>query len=184
MQSLNTLQMPSAAVGEVKEISEQPVSSTPPIVHQKEKQTEEKDETSEKEESAIQILVALPKSSTPIQTLQQPSTDSQTLQIRTPGSSSSRVVRKLHYGVPQLDEEIKIPYYESSTLTEEKINEIQSALDRRRRQEALRKEHKNRHALNEIKDIFMDGFCLQSPDESRPIIEQLSNIVDQVTSQD
>ena len=88
------------------------------------------------------------------------------------------MVRKLHYGVPELDEKIKIPYYESSTLIKEKINEIQSALDRRRRQEALRKEHKHRHTLNEIKDIFMDAFSLQSLDESRPIIEKLSYIVD------
>ena len=46
------------------------------------------------------------------------------LQVRTPGSSSTRIDRTLHYGVPELDEDIKIPYYESNTLTEEKINEI------------------------------------------------------------
>ena len=62
-----------------------------------------------------------------------------TLEITTPGSNSTRVARTIHYGIPELDEEIKIPYYESSTLTEEKMNEIQSALDRRRRQEAMRK---------------------------------------------
>ena len=61
------------------------------------------------------------------------------LQVRTPGSSSTRVARILHYGIPELDEEIKIPFYESSTLTKEKINEIKSALDRRRKQEVLRK---------------------------------------------
>ena len=131
--------MPSAAAGEVKETTEQPVSSSPTIDHQKGKQAEEKEETRDKEESTIQTLVELPKSSTPNQTLQQSSTNRLPLQIRTPGLSSSKAVRKLNYGVPELDEEIKIPYYESSTLTEEKINEIQSALDRRRRQEALRK---------------------------------------------
>ena len=56
--------------------------------------------------------------------------------------------------------EIKIPYYESNTLTEDKMNEIQSALDRRRRQEALRKAYKYKQAMNEIKDIFMDAFIL------------------------
>ena len=47
-----------------------------------------------------------------------------------------------------------------------------------------KKEYKYRQALNEIKDIFMDAFSIQSPDESRPIIEKLSNIVDQVTNDD
>ena len=65
-----------------------------------------------------------------------------TLQVRTPGSSSTRVARTIHYGIPELDEEIKIPYYDSSTLTEEKMNEIQSALDRKRRQETIRKKYK------------------------------------------
>ena len=70
--------------------------------------------------------------------------------------------------------------YLTNTLAEEKINEIQNALDRRRRHEVLRKEYKYRQALNEIKDIFMDAFSLQTPDKSKPMIEQLSNIVDQV----
>ena len=38
--------------------------------------------------------------------------------------------------------------------------------------------------MNEIKDIFMDAFNLQPPDASRPILEQLSNIVDQVNNED
>ena len=100
------------------------------------------------------------------------------LQVRTPGLSSTRVAKTIHYGIPKLDEDIKIPYYESNTLTEENINEIQSALDRRRRQEVLRKEYKYRQALNGIKDIFMNAFILQSPDESIPIVDQLSDTVD------
>ena len=64
------------------------------------------------------------------------------LQVSTPGSSSQRVATTIHYGIPELDEEIKIPYYDSNTLTEEKINKIQSALDRKRRQEAMRKDYK------------------------------------------
>ena len=82
------------------------------------------------------------------------------LQVKTPGLSSTRVAKILHYGIPKVDEEIKITYYESNTLTKENINEIQSALYRRRRQEVLRKEYKYRQALNEIKDIFMDAFSL------------------------
>ena len=82
------------------------------------------------------------------------------LQVRTPGSNSTRVVKTIHYGIPKLDEEIKIPYYDSSTLTEEKMNEIQSALDKRRRQEVMRKEYKYKKAMNEINDILMDAFSL------------------------
>ena len=64
------------------------------------------------------------------------------------------------------------------------MNEIQSALDRRRREEAMRKEYKYRLTMSEIKDIFMDAFSLQPPDGTRPIIEQLSDIVDQVNNED
>ena len=38
--------------------------------------------------------------------------------------------------------------------------------------------------MNEIKDIFMDAFSLQPPDVNRPILEQLSDIVDQVNNED
>ena len=38
--------------------------------------------------------------------------------------------------------------------------------------------------MNEIKDIFMDAFSLQPPNASRPIFEQLSDIVDQVNNED
>ena len=87
----------------------------------------------------IQTLIELPKTSTHTKSLQRPSTDMLALQVRTPGSSSTRVARTIHYGIPKLDEEIEIPYYDSSTLTEEKMNEIQSVLDKRRRQGAMRK---------------------------------------------
>ena len=132
----------------------------------------------------IQTLVELPKIGTPTKSLQEMSTDMLALQVRTPGSSSTRVSRTIHYGIPELDEEIDIPYYDSSTLTKENMNEIQSALDKRRRQEAMRKEYKYKEAMNEIKDIFMDAFNLQSPDAKRPILEKLSDIVDQVNNED
>ena len=38
--------------------------------------------------------------------------------------------------------------------------------------------------MNEIKDIFMDAFSLQPPDAKRPILEQLSDIVDQINNED
>ena len=61
---------------------------------------------------------------------------------------------------------------------------MQDALNRRKRQEILKKEYKHKQALHEIKDIFMDAFSLQSLDETKPIMEQLSDIVDQVTNED
>ena len=84
----------------------------------------------------------MPKIGTPTKPLQQPSIDMLALQVRTPDLSSTRVTKTIHYGIPKLDEEIHIPYYNSSTLTKEKMNEIQSALDRKRRQETIRKEYK------------------------------------------
>ena len=100
------------------------------------------------------------------------------LQVQTPGLSLTKVAKILHYGDPKLDEEVIIPSYESNTLTIEKITEIQDALDRRKRKEILRKEFKHKQALNDIKEIFMDAFSLQSLDETNPIMEQLSDIVD------
>ena len=38
--------------------------------------------------------------------------------------------------------------------------------------------------MNGIKDIFMDIFSLKPPDAKRPILEQLSDIVDQVNNED
>ena len=38
--------------------------------------------------------------------------------------------------------------------------------------------------MNEIKDIFMDAFSLQPLDASRPILEQVADIVDQVNNED
>ena len=113
-------QEPSAIVGEATSIIVQTVS-TPPAVATQEK---DKEETQDKEESAIQTFVELPKIGTPTKTVQMPSTDTMALRVSTPGSSSKRVARTIQYGIPELDEEIKIPYYDSSTLTEEKMNEI------------------------------------------------------------
>lgn len=93
------------------------------------------------------------------------------LQISTPGSSSTKVTRVLHYGDSELDEEIVIPSYDLKTISIEHIIEMQDALNRRKRQEMLRKEYKQKKALHEIKDIFLDAFSLQSPNETKPIME-------------
>ena len=141
-------QKPSATIGEVTNTTIQTISTPPAAAvtqeeetQEEEKQEEEKKETQAKEESAIQTLDELPTIGTPTKTVQKPSTDSLALQVSTPSSSSTMIDRTIYYGIPELDEEIKIPYYDSSTLIEEKINEIQSALDRKR-QEAMRKDYK------------------------------------------
>ena len=87
-------------------------------------------------------MVELPKIGPPTKPIQKLSTEMMTLHVSTPSSSSTRVAKTIHYGILDLDEEIKIPYYDSSTLTKEKMNEIQIALDKRRRQEEMRKDHK------------------------------------------
>lgn len=79
------------------------------------------------------------------------------LQVKTLGSSSTKVARILHYRDPKL---IVIPSYDSSSLIIEKITEMQNALNRRKRSEILRREYKHKKALNDTKDIFMDAFSL------------------------
>ena len=45
----------------------------------------------------------------------------------------------------------------------------------------MRKEYKQRNTMQNIKEIFLDAFIVQSLDESKDIIEQLFDIVEQVT---
>ena len=106
------------------------------------------------------------------------------LQIFAPSSRLTKVTRVLHYGDPKLYEEIVIPNYDSKTISIDQIIEMQEALNRRKREEILKKEYKQKQALHEIKDIFLDAFSLQKPNETKPIMEQLSKIVEQVTNED
>ena len=100
------------------------------------------------------------------------------LQILAPGLSSTKVAMVLHYGDPTLDEEIIIQKYDYATITLEQINIMKETLERKKKKEILRKEYKKQQALHEIKDIFLDAFSLQTPDETKPILEKLSEIVD------
>ena len=100
------------------------------------------------------------------------------LQISAPRLSSTRVERVLHYGDPALDEDIIIPKYDYDNITLEQINLMQEALERKKKQEILRNEYKQKQALHEIKDIFLDVASLQIPNEKNPIMEKLYNIVD------
>ena len=85
---------------------------------------------------------------------------------------------------PTLDEEIEIPKFDYATMSLEQINIMQQAWERKKNQEILRKEYKQRQALHEIKDIFLDAFSLQTPTETKPILEQLTDSIEQVTNED
>ena len=67
-------------------------------------------------------MVNLPTTGTPTK---QMSTDIVPLKISAPGSSSTKVTRVLHYGDPELDEEIVIPNYDSKKMNLEQIYEVQ-----------------------------------------------------------
>ena len=106
------------------------------------------------------------------------------MKILAPGSRTTKVERVLHYGDLALDEKIVIPSYESKTMNLAQINEVQEALEKRKKQEIIRTEYRQMQELVEIKDIFLDAFSLPVPDEKKPIMEQLSIIVDQVQNED
>ena len=75
-----------------------------------------------------------------------------------------------------------ITQFNFATLTLEDINMMQVALKKKKQQEIMRKEYKQKHAMQDIKDIFLDAFSLPPPNETKDIMEQLSNIVEQVTN--
>ena len=53
-----------------------------------------------------------------------------------------------------------IPQFDFATMSLEDINLMQVALEKKKQQEILRKEYKERKALLDIKDIFLDAFSL------------------------
>ena len=48
---------------------------------------------------------------------------------------------------------------------------MKEAFERKKNQEIVTNEYKQRQALHEIKEIFLDNFILQKPNESKPILE-------------
>ena len=128
----------------------------------------------------MQILVNLPSAGTPSKSLPEPSTTTIPLQVSTLGSSHSKVAKVFHYGDAFLDKEIVIPHFDSKTMMLEDINVLQAAIERRKQQEIMRKEYKQRNAMQSIKEIFLDAFIIMSLDESKDIIEKLLDIVEQV----
>ena len=129
-------------------------------------------------------MVNLPTFGTPTKFLQRLRIVAIPLQISTPGLGSSKVAKVIHYGDAFLDEEIVIPQFDYANMTLEDIGIMQEAMEKKKQQEILIKEYKQRQALQDIKDIFLDAFNLQTPNKSKPMIEKLSEIVEQVNNKD
>ena len=74
------------------------------------------------------------------------STDAVPLQISTPSSSTTKVARVLYYGDLGLDKEIIIPSYDFGTMNLVQINEVQEALERRKKKrKPLRSRRQYKH---------------------------------------
>ena len=61
---------------------------------------------------------------------------------------------------------------------------MQDALQRKTKQEQLRKEHKKMQVLYDTKDIFVEAFDTNELNEDRSRVEQLVHIVDKVNIED
>lgn len=48
----------------------------------------------------------------------------------------------------------------------------------------LRREYRQKEALQDIKDIFLDAFSFPTLDETKPLMEKLTNIVEKVSNED
>ena len=88
------------------------------------------------------------------------------------------------YGDINLDEVIELPKYDLTKITIEKMSILQDALARKKHQELLRRDHRQKQAFHDIKDIFLDAFNLPAPDKAKPIIEQQESIVEKINDED
>lgn len=125
--------------------------------------TEESSLTTKPEEKlAIQALALLPESTTPpSQALQRLSIEDTPLQSSRPSPNTSNAEEVTSYGDASLDEEIVLP-------TIEQMGILQEALSKKKNQELLRREHRQRQDLIDIKDIFLDAFSLSALEEKKP----------------
>ena len=64
------------------------------------------------------------------------------------------------------------------------IGILQQALEKKKHQEILRKEYRQRHKLQDIKDIFLDAFILPTPEETKPLLEKLLYIMEKLNNED
>ena len=112
-------------------------------------------------------MVILPISASPIpsQTLQKKSVDATPLKSSRPSPNTSRIGEGTSYGDVKLDEVIELPKFDLATITIEEMSILQEALAKKKNQELLRREHKQRQVLYDIKEIFLDAFSLPTPNE-------------------
>ena len=73
-----------------------------------------------------------------------------------------------------------LPKFDLAIIIIEQMSILQDALARKKHKEQLRREHKQKQALQDIKEIFLDAFNLYAPAEDKSIMDQLVNIVKQV----
>ena len=90
----------------------------------------------------MQTLVNVPSAITPMKSVLKLSTIVVPLKISTLGSTNSKVAKVFYYGDAFLDEDIVIPHFYFATMTLEDINVLQAAIERRKQQEIMRKEHR------------------------------------------
>ena len=81
-----------------------------------------------------------------------------------------------------LDEIIEMPQLDLKNLTLEKAILLQEFLAKRKREEEIRRENKQKQVLHDVKHIFVDAFEISNFDEGAPIIKKPVNIVDQVNT--
>ena len=69
-------------------------------------------------------------------------------------------------------------------MTIEKIGILQQALEKKKWQEILGKEYRQKQALQDIEDIFLYAFNLPTPEETQSLLEKLSYIMEKVNNKD
>ena len=69
-------------------------------------------------------------------------------------------------------------------MTIEEIGILQQALEKKKHQKKFRKEFRQKQALQDIKEIFLDAFSLPTPKETKPLLEKLIEIVEKVNNED
>ena len=99
-------------------------------------------------------------------------------------TNSQGVAEEITYKDVSLDEVIELPMFDLNTITLEKMQILQEALKRKTRQEQLRKEHKERQVLYDVKDIFVEAFDIMDVNEDKPILEKLVHIVEKFNTKD
>ena len=137
--------------------------------------------TKPKEQLTIQTLITLPEFSTPPrEALHRKSIEAIPLQSSSMSPSTSKVDEVTSFGDVNLAKVIELPKFDLATITIEQMSILQDALAKKKNQELLRREHRQKQDLLDIKEIFLDAFSLPTSEETKLIIEWLTNLVEKV----